>query len=53
MGVVLFLINIHKLGISSAQCQLERSARNLYHKFQVCNQSFAIISLMMTVGNEK
>ena len=32
--------------------QLEWSVRALYHRCQICNQSFAIMDLMMIVGNE-
>ena len=43
--VALFLINIHKFGVSSAQGQLEWSVRVL------CNQSFVITDMIMIVGN--
>ena len=50
-GVVLFLTNIHKLGVSSTKSQLEWSVKILYHICQVCNQSFAIMDLMTIAGH--
>ena len=51
-GVVIFLINIHKLGVSSAQGSSGMVSRALYHRCQVCNQSFPLVDLMVIVGND-
>ena len=33
--------------------QFERSIRAFYHRCQVCNQSYAVMDLMMILGNVK